>query len=334
MRCLLLALVLASGVGLQPGQVRLKVDATYARTALDKDCLSCHNDRLKTAGLTLANLDVDKPGRHAETWEKVIRKLRTRAMPPPTAPHPDEQTYQALAAYLERSIDLTASTDPHPGKLALVHRLTRTEYQNAIRDLLAVDALPNEIDYPLLLPADNSASGFDNLADLLFMSPAIMERYLDAAEKISRLAVGDVKAPVLVNRYRLNPELWQGSRVDDLPWGTRGGLSVNSHFPADGEYLIKVQLSAPPDRAASARGLGRRRARTTRGDQRTRQRTRTAARAAHRRRRPDRPLEFRVPIKAGPHLLGITFIERDDVRDESTLRPRMRSRGTSLRCRS
>jgi cytochrome c553 len=328
MRCLLLALVVASGVGLQPGQVRLKVDATYARTALDKYCLTCHNDRLKTAGLTLANLDVDKPGRHAEVWEKVIRKLRTRSMPPPTAPHPDEQTYQALAAYLEGSIDLTASTDPRPGKLALVHRLSRTEYQNAIRDLLAVDALPNEIDYPLLLPADNSASGFDNLADLLFMSPAIMERYLDAAEKISRLAVGDVKAPVLVNRYRLNPELWQGSRVDDLPWGTRGGLSVNNHFPADGEYLIKVQLSAPPTEphqlevsvdgtraqlvaiSARARGRGRQpEPRTGEGD-------------------PDRPLEFRVPIKAGPHLLGITFIERDDVRDESTLRPRMRSRGT------
>jgi hypothetical protein len=328
MPCLLAALVVASAAHLQAGQVRVKVDATYARTALDKYCLTCHNDKLKTAGLTLANLNVERPGAQAEIWEKVIRKLRTRAMPPPNVPHPDAQTYDALASYLEGSIDLSASTAPHPGKLALVHRLSRTEYQNAIRDLLAVDALPKEIDYSLLLPADNSASGFDNLADLLFMSPAIMERYLDAAEKISRLAVGDIKAPVLVNRYRLSPELWQGSRVDDLPWGTRGGLSVSNHFPADGEYVIKVQLSAPPTEphqlevsvdgaraqivpiSARVRGRGRQpEPRTGEGD-------------------PDRPLEFRVPIKSGPHLLGITFIERDDVRDESTLRPRMRSRGT------
>ena len=134
-----------------------------------------------------------------------------------------------------------------------MHRLSRTEYQNAIRDLLAVEALPKEIDYPLLLPADNSSSGFDNIADLLFVSPAIMERYLDAAEKISRLAVGDTKAPVMVNRYRLHPEQWQGARVDELPWGTRGGLAVKSHFPADGEYVVKVQLSPrrPPNRTSS-----------------------------------------------------------------------------------
>src|SRR4029077_14123695 len=122
---------------------------------------------------------------------------------------------------------------PRPGKLALVHRLSRTEYQNAVRDLLAIDTLPQEIDYSLLLPPDNSSSGFDNIADLLFMSPAIMERYLDAAEKIRRLAIGDPAAPGLVNRYRLSAEQWQGARVDELPWGTRGGLAVKTHFPAD-----------------------------------------------------------------------------------------------------
>src|SRR5262252_8072265 len=220
--------------------------ATVASATLQKYCITCHSDRLKTAGLTLEGVDVARPATQAEVWEKVIRKLRTRAMPPPTAPHPDAQTYDALAGYLESSIDREATAAPRAGKLALVHRLSRTEYQNAIRDLLAVDALPKEIDYTLLLPADNSASGFDNLADLLFMSPTIMERYLDAAEKISRLAVGDTHAPVLVNRYRLHPEQWQGARVDDLPWGTRGGLSAKSDFPADGEYVVKVQLSAPP----------------------------------------------------------------------------------------
>src|SRR5215467_1614592 len=236
-------------VSASSGGVRLQADATNAavvRQTIQKYCVTCHNDRLKTGGLTLANVDVDRPTTNAETWEKVIRKLRTRAMPPSNAPRPDAQTYDALAGYLETSIDSEARREPHPGKLALVHRLSRTEYQNAIRDLLALDALPKEIDYPLLLPADNSASGFDNIADLLFMSPAIMERYLDAAEKISRLAVGDTHAPVIVNRYRLSAEQWQGTRLDDLPWGTRGGLSAQTTVPADGEYLFKIQLAAPP----------------------------------------------------------------------------------------
>jgi hypothetical protein len=292
---------------------------------------------LKTGGLTLAGLDVEHPPAHAETWEKVIRKLRTGAMPPPNAPRPDAATSSALATYLETSIDRDALASPHPGKLALVHRLSRTEYQNAIRDLLALDALPKEIDYPLLLPADNSASGFDNIADLLFMSPAIMERYLDAAEKISRLAVGDPAAPVMVNRYRMSAEQWQGTRVDDLPWGTRGGLAAKTTFPVDGEYLFRVQLSAAPtephqleitldgERAqivalgVSARGRGRGRAGATPAQQPP-PRTGEAD--------PDKPIEFRIPVKAGPRLVGVAFIERDEVRDESTLRPRMRSRGT------
>src|SRR5499427_7063302 len=213
---------------------------------INKYCVTCHNDRLKTAGLSLAGLDVEHPSAKAETWEKVIRKLRTSAMPPPNAPRPDAATYNALASYLETAIDRDALAAPHPGKLALVHRLSRTEYQNAVRDLLAIDALPQEIDYPLLLPPDNSSSGFDNIADLLFMSPAIMERYLDAAEKISRLAIGDPVSPVMVNRYRLGAEQWQGARVAELPWGTRGGLAVKSDFPADGEYVVRVQLAVPP----------------------------------------------------------------------------------------
>jgi len=316
-------------VQLRRPPVHLKVDTTYVQATLTKYCVGCHNDRLKTGGLTLANVDVEHPPAHAETWEKVIRKLRTRAMPPSNAQRPDAQTYDALADYFETAIDREAMSARRPGKLALVHRLSRTEYQNAIRDLLAIDALPKEIDYPLLLPPDNSSSGFDNIADLLFMSPTIMERYLDAAEKISRLAVGDTHAPVLVNRYRLHPEQWQGARVDDLPWGTRGGLAAKSDFPANGEYVIKVQLSAPPTEphqlgisvdgarlksvtlaATPARGRGRApQPRTGEAD-------------------PDSPLEFRVPIKAGPRLVGVTFIERDAIRDESTLRPRMRARGT------
>jgi mono/diheme cytochrome c family protein len=329
------------------GQTAQQAGATASpASTVNRYCVTCHNDRLKTGGLSLAGLDVEHPSGKAETWEKVIRKLRTSAMPPPNAPRPDPVTYNALASYLETSIDRDALAAPHPGKLALVHRLSRTEYQNAVRDLLAIDALPQEIDYSLLLPPDNSSSGFDNIADLLFMSPAIMERYLDAAEKISRLAIGDPAAPVMVNRYRLDAEQWQGARVDELPWGTRGGLSVKSSFPADGDYVVRVQLAVPPaeshqleisvdgDRVrlvtvgASARGRGRPSTAVRASD--------TAANSDGTQRPPqqrtgepdpDKPFEIRMPIKAGPHVVGVTFIERDEVRDEATLRPRMRGRG-------
>jgi mono/diheme cytochrome c family protein len=322
------AMLAAQAAGPNPGA---KTDTAEYASTINKYCVTCHSDRLKTGGLTLAGADLVHVSEHADTWEKVIRKLRTGAMPPAGAPRPDQAASSALATYLETSIDRDAMNAPRPGKLALVHRLTRTEYQNAIRDLLAVEALPKEIDYPLLLPADNSSSGFDNIADLLFVSPAIMERYLDAAEKISRLAIGDTKAPVMVNRYRLHPEQWQGARVDELPWGTRGGLALKSHFPADGEYVVKVQLSAPPTEphqleisvdgerlqlATLGTSAGGRRS----GARQPQPRTGEAD--------PDRALEFRVPIKAGPRLVGVTFIERDEVRDESTLRPRMRGRGT------
>ena len=341
--------------------LRLKPDATSAAPAtaaappaatINKYCVTCHNDRLKTGGLSLAGVDVEHPSAKAETWEKVIRKLRTNAMPPPNAPRPDRATYNALGAYLETAIDRDALAAPHPGKLALVHRLSRTEYQNAVRDLLAIDALPQEIDYPLLLPPDNSSSGFDNIADLLFMSPAIMERYLDAAEKISRLAIGDPASPVMVNRYRMGAEQWQGARVAELPWGTRGGLAVKSDFPADGEYVVRVQLAVPPAEphqleitvdgermqlvtvGGSARGRGRGRAASpsaSAGTTASATNSDGTLRAPQQRTGepdPDKPFDIRLSITAGPHLVGVTFIERDEVRDEATLRPRMRGRGS------
>ena len=318
-------------------------DTAAPSAAINKYCVTCHNDRLKTGGLTLAGADLSRVPANAETWEKVVRKLRTGAMPPAGAPRPDQATYEAVASFLETEIDRAAAAAPNPGALGLVHRLSRTEYQNAIRDLLALDALPKEIDYSLLLPPDNSSSGFDNIADLLFVSPGILERYLDAAEKISRLAVGDPRAPVMVNRYRLHPEQWQGARVDELPWGTRGGLAVRSDFPADGQYLMRIQLAAPPsephqleitidgERAhivtvgPSAAGRGRGRGRSAGG---TTDRAQTQPPPRTGEPEPDRSIEVRVSINAGPRLVGVTFIERDEVRDEATLRPRMRSRGT------
>src|SRR5579863_6601098 len=221
-----------------------EMSAQQASAAVGKYCATCHSSQIHTADLVLDPAAVAHPQTEAERWEKVIRKLRARSMPPPGAPRPDPATYTALQGFIETQIDNAAAAHPNPGKLPLLHRLSRTEYQNAIRDLLDVDALPKEMDYSLLLPPDNSSSGFDNIADLLFVSPTIMERYLDAARKISRLAVGDPTAPVMVNSYRLSPEQTQDTRVDSLPFGTRGGLGVRTDFPLDGEYSIKLDLSA------------------------------------------------------------------------------------------
>src|SRR5262249_51611377 len=151
-------------------------------------CVTCHNSRLKTAGLVIDPADADHASTKPELWEKVIRKLRSGSMPPAGAPRPDHATYDAVATSLEAEIPRGSAAKTNPGALPLFHRLTRTEYQNAVRDLLALDALPKEMDISLLLPADNVTSGFDNIADLLFISTAAMERYLDAARKISRIA--------------------------------------------------------------------------------------------------------------------------------------------------
>ena len=302
-------------------------------------------------------------------------------MPPPGAPRPDAATYDRVASFLETELDRAAAARPHLGKLPLAHRLSRTEYRNAVRDLLALEALPREVSIDYLLPADNISSGFDNIADLLFVSPSNMERYLDAARKISRLAVGDPTMPVMVNIHPLDPEHPQDERVDELPFGTRGGLAVRSEFPVDGTYIVKVDVgTAQRTRARShgrwrARGAARARRRTRRacgrcpsrsarsGDpdptppsnarpacragerglpmrvrrvrevrrvQEVRQVRRRARRTRRRRGRGGAagPLEFPLTLKAGPKLIGVAFVQRTDARDEATLRPRMRSRGT------
>jgi hypothetical protein len=290
-----------------------------------KYCLTCHNEKLKTAGLVIDPSGLTHVGTNAETWEKVVRKLRSNSMPPANAPRPDAATYDAVASFVETELDRASAAKPNPGKLPLLHRLSRTEYKNAIRDLLALDALPKEMDIDLLLPEDNAASGFDNIADLLFVSPSTMERYIDAAEKISRLAIGDPNAPVMVNRYRIPEEQPQDARVDGLPFGTRGGIAVNSQYPVDGEYLVKVELAGAarqPEQlqviidgaVAQQMTLGGNGGGGGRGG-------RGAA---------ARPTEFRIPMKSGPHLVGVTFVERNEFRDEETLRPRLRGRGTQI----
>src|SRR5687767_11604882 len=217
--------------------------ATTSAAVLKQYCATCHDDRLKSGGLVIDPAGVTNVGGAADRWEKVVRKLRTQSMPPPGAPRPDAAGYDRVASFLESELDRAETARPHLGKLPLTHRLSRTEYRNAVRDLLALDALPREVSVDYLLPPDNISSGFDNIADLLFVSPSNMERYLDAARKISRLAIGDPAMPVMVNIHRLDPEHPQDERVDELPFGTRGGIAIRSEFPVDGTYTVRVDVA-------------------------------------------------------------------------------------------
>ncbi len=204
---------------------------------LDRYCVACHNERLRTAGLVLEGRDVGHVAGDAETWEKVARKLRSGAMPPPERRRPDAATLDAFVGWLEAELDREAATHPQPGRVA-DHRLNRFEYGNAVRDLLDL-----EIDAAALLPADESDHGFDNIADVLSMSPTLLGRYLFAARRISQLAVGDPAAGPAVETFDLSRGLRQDGRMhEDLPYGTRGGALIRHYFPLDGDYVVKIRL--------------------------------------------------------------------------------------------
>ena len=290
----------------------------FAADTISGFCVDCHDPVLQTGGLVLEPEWLTDIGAHAEIWEKVVHKLRAGSMPPLAEPRPEAAAYERVAGYLESSLDAVAAAAPNPGRLPQLHRLTRTEYKNAIRDLLALDKLPAEMNYELLLPADNASSGFDNIADLLFVSPVVMERYLEAARKISRLAVGDARMPVMVNIHRLPLELPQDEPLDGLAFGTRGGLGVDSYFPLDADYVFHIELaraarepheieiSIDGERVASA----------------------TVGTNGGGFRAPADVLNIRAPVGAGPHTVGVTFVERTAALDESTVRVQRRSRGT------
>jgi len=206
------------------------------RSAVDKYCVTCHNQRLKTGGLTLDTPDLANVAAHPDVWEKVIRKVEAGMMPPAGVPRPDAATRKALVANLEGVLDRAAKASPNPGR-PLVHRLNRAEYANAIRDLLAVD-----LDVSALLPPDDSSAGFDNNADVLGLSPVLLESYLTAAERISALAVGDPNTPPMGELFRVRQDESQDSHIDGLPLGTVGGLLIQTTLPLDGEYQFQVRL--------------------------------------------------------------------------------------------
>jgi hypothetical protein len=302
------------------------IDAPAAaahRMVLDRYCVTCHNQRLKIpAGnpLLLDTIDPADAGARPEIWEKVVRKLRTGAMPPAGAPHPEPAASDRLASWLESALDRAAAVSPNPGRVPAVRRLTRTEYRNAVRDLLALQDLPRELDIDLLLPADNTV-GFDTVAELLFVTPTLMEGYVTAARKISRVAVGDPTLPLIVDTYRLPLELPQDDHVGELPLGTRGGTLIRRHFPADGEYVIKVELAGAArdthDLEVSVDGervalfpIGPPKRQPDSEDER------------------DAGPQLRIPVRAGPRAVAVAFVKKTSAANEALVRPYRRSRGS------
>ena len=315
--------------------------AASVREALGRFCVRCHNDRLRTAGLALDTHDLASVGADAETWERVIVKLRARTMPPAGSPRPAEATYRAVASWLETEIDTLALASPDPGRGETFHRLNRAEYHAAVRDLLAVD-----VDVAELLPADDTYEhGFDNNGDVLSISPDLVARYLSAARRISRLAVGIPPVGPAVATYRVHPALLQDDRQDDLlSFGSRGGIAIRHYFPVDGEYTIKVRLhrnfsdyilgfSAPQE--LDIRVDGALVERITVGDADAVGQMAPLSFAGNIAGDPeweyymntgDAHLEARFPARAGQRTVGVSFVRRFS-EPEGVLQPRNRGYG-------
>jgi hypothetical protein len=297
--------------------------APAAKAVIQQYCVGCHNPRLKTGGLVLDPLATGHIGEHPDIWEKVARKLRTGEMPPPGLPRPDATAYRTAALELESALDRAAVDHPNPGRVP-VHRVNRTEYTNAIRDLLDLD-----IDSKALLPADDSdQDGFDNVASILSVSQVLLENYLAAARSISRLAVGDAATPPALETYKYSKLLVQDDRMgDDLPFGSQGGASIHHNFPADGEYTIKVLLRRQfydyimgmgEPHQLDIRLDGARIKRFTIGGE-AKGITTPEGFAGNTQGSPeyevymhtaDAGLEVRVPVKAGAHDVSASFVER------------------------
>ena len=297
--------------------------ASSERALLDRYCVTCHNDRLDTGGLSLETVDVADPAAHAEVWEKVVRKLRAGSMPPQPRPRPDRATYDRLAGYLETALDNAALADPDPGRTATLRRLNRTEYQNTIRDLLAL-----EIDVTVLLPRDDVAFGFDNVSTGS-LSPTLMERYLAAARTVSELAVAS-RPPAAGSRVIVVPvDRTQEDHVDGLPFGTRGGAVVTHTFPFDGEYEIQARLQR--NRNENVEGLeepheveitldGERLGLFDMVPDRSNL-VYQANSAYYNDEGIDNHLNVRLPVTAGPHQVGATFIKKNSALVETTRQP-------------
>ena len=286
---------------------------------IQKYCVTCHNARAKTGGLSLDGANPADAAAHAELWEKVAMKLRGGMMPPQGMPRPDAATVDAFATAIERTIDDRALRSPDPGHKP-VHRLNRTEYGNAVRDLLDLD-----IDTTSLLPADDESHGFDNIAGVLRISPSLLEQYLAAARSISSLAIG-TDTDIVRSDYRVPPDDGQEDHVEGLPLGTRGGLLFRHNFPQDAEYefsikLVRnivgyltglefahqVEISIDGERMFVAQ-VG--------GEEDNRASDLAMSQTAD---KIDERLKTKAFVKAGPHMVGVTFIMRNHAESDEPL---------------
>jgi len=306
------------------------------KALLDQYCVTCHNERLKTGGLALETLPLNRLGeKNAETWEKVVRKLRAGLMPPAGAKRPERGSLDAFAKSIEDSIDHFAASNPNPGRAPL-HRMNRVEYANAIRDLLAL-----EVDSSTLLPADDSSHGFDNIADVLGVSPSLLERYVSAAAKISRLAVGERDAAPAQVTYTVKGDLSQNQTLEGQPLGTRGGTTIRHNFPVDGEYLIKLSLLKLSFGQVFGEGAEGEELEVTLNGERVKlfkldevpmffmreapgshppKPQPTDPLEERVKMTPDIRLEFRVKVKAGPQAIGVAFLQKNYAANEDLVR--------------
>jgi mono/diheme cytochrome c family protein len=285
-----------------------------SRQLVDRYCVSCHNERTKAGGLALSAVDLGDAAANAQILERVVRKLRGGLMPPAGRPRPDGHTLREFRTQLETELDAAARAHPNPGRTDTLHRLNRAEFRNAVRDVLGVD-----IDVSSLLPADDASYGFDNIAGVLRMSPTLLDRYLAAAQKVSRAAVGLSPATPVAETFRVPADLPQNDHIEGLPFGTRGGTLIRYSFPSSGEYTISAKLArdiedniprfdepddlevtidgrrvvvfpipADPDRGASSRDATMLKVRQS----------------------LDAMLDVRVPIQAGAHQVGVAFLKK------------------------
>ena len=285
---------------------------------LDRYCISCHNTRLKTGGLSLEGLDVTRPAADAAVWEKVVRKLRSRMMPPAGAPRPPDASYDALVAHLEGSLDRAAAARPNPGRVETFRRLSRVEYQNAVRDILALD-----VDVAALLPKDDASHGFDNVSTV-DLSPTLLERYLAAAQKVSRAAVGGALPSPASHLVVLPADLTQEDHLEGLPLGSRGGAITRYAFPLAGIYELQIRLAR--DRNENVEGLTEPQqvelsldgARVQMFEVKP---NRNQSGAYYADEAVDKDLRVRLQVSAGPHDIGVTFPRRTFALEETERQP-------------
>ena len=342
----------AAGPGNQPGQPASVAAASVPeyRAVLDKYCVTCHNERAKAGGLMLDKLDLSNisgaspgnaspgnaaPGNtipsSAEVLEKVVRKVRVGMMPPQGAPRPDPDTQHALVAWLTTQLDRAAQANPNPGR-GLIHRLNRAEYANAIRDLLALD-----VDTSSMLPPDDSAYGFDNIADALGVSPVLLERYLTAADKITSLATGDPETQPAGQTFRIRQDASQDTHIEGLPVGTEGGILAKTTLPLDGEYDFSIRLFRT--NLGVVRGLeyqyqleytvdGERvHLSSIGGDDDFKANLKNMTKAGD---DVEARAHFRMPLKAGPHTVTVAFLNRTAAANPLRLQPFIRSSNDTL----